>query len=99
MSILNIIFCSSITCDSSNKTQLSAGLEICDIRLVSQPRGVNPSLWICPSEGPKTEFIRGAIMMAALKLNYKISHKFSLVLDRKGNLIIDFAESFDFEKF
>ena len=34
--------------DISNKTQLSAGQNSCDIHLVSQLRRVDPSLWICP---------------------------------------------------
>jgi hypothetical protein len=34
--------------DSSNKTQLSAGLKTCDIQFISKLRCASPSLWICP---------------------------------------------------
>jgi hypothetical protein len=42
--------------DTSNKVQLSEGQNSCDIRLVSQLRRVDPSLWICPFYCPKVAF-------------------------------------------
>ncbi len=44
----------------------------------------------------KVEFVRGDIVthndQVAFKLDYKISYKLSLLLDRKGNLIMDFPD-------
>ena len=44
----------------------------------------------------KVEFVRGDIVThndrVAFKLDYKISYKLSLLLDRKGNLIMDFPD-------
>ena len=47
----------------------------------------------------KVEFEHGDIVthndQVAFKLDYKISYKLCLLLDRKGNLIMDFPESLD----
>ena len=47
----------------------------------------------------KVDFERGDIVthndQIAFKLDYRISYKYSLLLDRKGNLIMDFPESLE----
>jgi len=47
----------------------------------------------------KVDFVNGDIVthndQVAFKLDYKISYKLSLLLDRKGNLIMDFPESLE----
>ncbi len=47
----------------------------------------------------KVDFEQGDIVthndQIAFKLDYKISYKLSLLLDRKGNLIMDFPESLE----